>query len=180
MLHNIKGLMIKWLSLLVMKVLGVDGKLMLGGEEEEKRPAATFILCVSITPKGGLIVWNIYCTKKNSTQRLYNGVGGVGSGVISPKLSSAHINTFTCLVHTWALKCFQDCFFGSLKLSNPHFRGLHPWSIAVRDEGPHSILLYFEAPRTCFRQHFQSHWRVLAASAYREQLLRCYTLHHVI
>lgn len=37
--------------------VGADGKLILGGvrEEKKKKPAATFILCVSITPKGGLI-----------------------------------------------------------------------------------------------------------------------------
>ncbi len=42
--------------------VGADGKLILGGvrEEKKKKPAATFILCVSITPKGGLIGWNIY------------------------------------------------------------------------------------------------------------------------
>lgn len=47
----------------MIKLLGdesvrADGKLILGGvgeKKKKKKPAATFILCVSIMPKGGLI-----------------------------------------------------------------------------------------------------------------------------
>lgn len=42
--------------------VGADGKLILGGvgdkknKKNKKRPAATFILCVSIMPKGGGLI----------------------------------------------------------------------------------------------------------------------------
>lgn len=46
--------------------VGADGKLILGGEgwkKKKERPAATFIVCISIMPKGSIIGWNIYCWK---------------------------------------------------------------------------------------------------------------------
>lgn len=66
MLHKIKGLMIKWLSFLVMKVLGwIVNWYLVGWEREKKRkePCCNIYIVSFNYAKGGLIGWNIYCWK---------------------------------------------------------------------------------------------------------------------